>query len=197
MTDAQLQLHTPLARALRELLAGLAQRLALSRHLTVYLAGGMAVHLYTGKRVTGDVDAEFAARVLLPNDLVVEIVDEAGDSQLLYFDSNYNPMFSLLHEDYQQDAHRVGLDIAHIDLRLLSPVDLAVSKLARFAEIDREDITDLARHGLLSSAELEARAGAALTGYVGNTAMVRHNLRDAVELVQAVERQRKSSAGQP
>jgi hypothetical protein len=39
----------------------------------VYLADGMAVHLYTANRVTTDVDAEFGGRVHLPNDLMVEV----------------------------------------------------------------------------------------------------------------------------
>lgn len=63
-----LPLHTDtaLARGLRELLRQLQERLALHSPLNVYLAGGMAVHLYTASRVTTDVDAEFGARVLLP-----------------------------------------------------------------------------------------------------------------------------------
>ncbi|MGC8020685.1 hypothetical protein ACP3WW_23510, partial [Salmonella enterica] len=61
--------HTALAEGLRELFKQLEQRLALGRPLNVYLAGGMAVHLYTADRVTTDVDAEFGGRVHLPNDL--------------------------------------------------------------------------------------------------------------------------------
>lgn len=53
---------TPLARALQALFAALAECLQLSRPLTVWLAGGMAVYLYVGRRVTHDVDAEFGAR---------------------------------------------------------------------------------------------------------------------------------------
>ncbi len=40
----------------------------------------MAVHLYTGKRVTGDVDAEFGGRVLLPSDLAVVVTLEDGST---------------------------------------------------------------------------------------------------------------------
>ena len=41
---------TPLGRGLRELLAKLAARLDLDRKVDVFLAGGMAVHLYLGDR---------------------------------------------------------------------------------------------------------------------------------------------------
>lgn len=55
--DPVFKLGTALARGLRELLEKLEGRLELKSPLQAYLAGGMAVHLYTGKRVTGDIDA--------------------------------------------------------------------------------------------------------------------------------------------
>ena len=75
------QTQTVLAKGLRELFRQLEERLALSQTLNVYLAGGMAVHLYTASRVTTDVDAEFGARVLIPNDLIVEVTLEDGTPQ--------------------------------------------------------------------------------------------------------------------
>lgn len=83
----------------------LESRLELDRPLTVFLAGGMGVHLYTGKRVTTDIDAEFSGRVAVPTDL-------------------------------------------------LSPVDLAVSKISRLADPNKEDIHDLVHAGLTSAAPL-------------------------------------------
>lgn len=188
MSAGLFHVDTAFARGLRQLLLDLEARLALQQPLTAYLAGGMAVHLYTGKRVTSDVDAEFSARVLIPGDLMVEVIDDGGDTRLVYFDTNYNPMFALLHEHYQQDAIEVSMGLAHIRLRVLSPVDLAVSKIARFAPNDREDIQDLVRLGLVSADAIEARGSEALTGYIGNTSMIRLNLRDAVLLAREAER---------
>jgi hypothetical protein len=189
MRPVSFHLHTALAQGMRELFAELSSRLALRSPLTAYLAGGMAVHLYTGKRVTTDVDAEFSARVLIPNDVAIEVVGDDGQPQLIYIDTNYNPMFALLHANYQQDAIAIDLGLEHIRLRVLSPVDLAVSKLARFAEIDREDIRDLVRLGIVSAAEIETRGNQALQDYIGNRAMVQLNLRDAITLAR--------TAGQP
>jgi len=45
---------------MRELFRQLDERLALRSPVDVYLAGGMAVHLYTASRVTTDVDARKA-----------------------------------------------------------------------------------------------------------------------------------------
>lgn len=178
---------TAFSKGLRQLFADLERRLSLRQPLTAYLAGGMAVHLYTGLRVTNDVDVEFTARILIPNDLMVEVSDDAGDPQLIHFDTNYNPMFALLHEDYQQDAVEVPFGLENIRLRVLSPVDLAVSKIARFAPNDQEDIQALVRRGLTSADAIEARGREALTGYIGNLGMVEFNLRDAVALAREQE----------
>ncbi len=179
--------HTALAEGLRELFKQLEQRLALGRPLNVYLAGGMAVHLYTADRVTTDVDAEFGGRVHLPNDLMVEVMLEDGTPQVVYLDTNYNSSFALMHEDYLDDAIPIDLGVDRIRVHVLSPVDLAVSKIARFADNDKEDIAALVRLGLTSADAIEQRATSALAGYIGGQAMLKLNLRDAVALARREE----------
>lgn len=188
--DQVFHTHTALADGLRDLFKQLELRLSLRKPLDVYLAGGMAVHLYTANRVTTDVDAEFGGRVFLPNDLMAEITLEDGSPQVIYLDTNYNSTFALMHEDYQDDAIPVDLGMEHIRVCVLSPVDLAVSKIARFADNDKEDIAALVRLGLTSSKEIEQRATGALVGYVGGQAMLLQNLRDAVALARQVETER-------
>jgi hypothetical protein len=97
----------------------------------------MAVHLYTASRVTTDVDAEFGARVLFPNDLMVEVTLEDGTPQVVYLDTTYNSSFALMHEDYLDDSIPLDLGVSQIRLHVLSPVDLAVSKIARLADNDK------------------------------------------------------------
>ena len=46
--------------------------------MSVHLAGGMAIHLYTADGVTTDVGAELGGRVHLPNDLMVEEARAGG-----------------------------------------------------------------------------------------------------------------------
>jgi len=179
--------HTALAEGLRELLKQLEGRLSLRKPLTVYLAGGMAVHLYTASRVTTDVDAEFSGRVMLPQDLLVEVTLEDSSTQVIYLDTNYNSTFALMHEDYQEDSIPVDLGLEQIRVRVLSPTDLAVSKIARLADNDREDIHALVAAGLTSADEIEARATDALGGYVGGVEMLRANLRDAVAIARKAE----------
>ena len=182
--------HTALAEGLRELFKQLELRLALRSPVNVYLAGGMAVHLYTANRVTTDVDAEFAGRVYLPNDLMVEVTLEDGTQQVVYLDTNYNSTFALMHEDYQDDSIPVDLGVERIRVHVLSPVDLAVSKVARFADNDKVDIAALVRLGLTTANEIEQRATSALAGYIGGQALLRLNLRDALALAREVEAER-------
>jgi hypothetical protein len=182
-----LHTRTALADGLRQLFTQLQERLLLRSPVNVYLAGGMAVHLYTANRVTTDVDAEFGARVFLPNDLMVEVTLEDGSRQLIYLDTTYNSTFALMHEDYLDDAIPVDLGVKPFRVHVLSPVDLAVSKIARFADNDKEDIAALVRLGLTTADAIEQRAASALAGYVGGQAMLRLNLQDAVALARRAE----------
>ena len=186
---------TALARGLRELFKQLGERLSLTKPMNVYLAGGLGVYLYTGTRPSTDVDAEFAGRVLLPGDLVVDVMLENGERQVLYFDTNYNPMFALLHEDYQTDSIPVDMGELPLRVHVLSPVDLAVSKIARFQDHDREDIAELVRCGLVTAGEIEKRARDALTGYIGAPGTVTRNIKDAVALARKVEAERDAPHG--
>jgi len=105
----------------------------------------------------------------------------------VYLDTNYNSTFALMHEDYLQDAIPLDLGLSHLQVHVLSPLDLAVSKIARFADNDKEDMAALASLGLITAEALESRAVAALGGFVGGLGMLRLNIRDAVALVKQHE----------
>src|SRR5712671_7109236 len=99
--------------ALREILHRIATSLGGSppRALPVrmYLAGGAALHLYTGERVSRDIDAVFSRRIALPEDLEVAYRDADGAARLLYFDRQYNDSLSLTHEDAFVDSIPLSL----------------------------------------------------------------------------------------
>jgi hypothetical protein len=156
----------------------------------MYVAGGAALHLYTGERVSRDVDATFSRRIALPENLEVAYRDADGAARLLYFDRQFNDTLGLLHEDAYDDSVPLlleGSDSKVLEIRLLSALDLAVSKLGRFSGQDREDIATLARRKLISSAALRQRAEAALGGYVGDTARIMGAIQSAVRIVADVE----------
>jgi Nucleotidyltransferase of unknown function (DUF6036) len=186
--------------AFRELIGRIAAAL---RHLParalpikMYVAGGAALHFYTGERVSRDIDATFSRRLALPEDLEVAYRDADGAARVLYFDRQYSDTFALLHEDAYDESQSLTLadiDPKILDVRLLSPLDLAVSKLSRFSSQDREDITSLARHRLITSRALRKRAQAALANYVGDTQRLQTSIDLAASIIEDVERRGRKS----
>lgn len=144
--------------------------------IEMYIAGGVAVNYYIGSRYTMDVDAVYSHRILLDFE---SLVQTSEDGTLLYFDSNYNDTFSLMHENYQEDAilwEGINNKNRLIIAKVLAPVDLAISKISRNGDQDREDILSLAREGLFTAGALEARALEALKYFVGNIERDRHTI---------------------
>jgi len=156
--------------------------------IRMYLAGGLAMHYYARSRFTHDIDASFSHRLLLPTrELAAKFTTLEGETSVLYFDNNYNPSFALMHPDYQQDAKEwggFGNDQRIVKLHVLSPTDLAVSKLARLSEQDRIDIVTLAALRLITIAGLRERAAAALDYYVGNKAPLLANLETVCQAIE-------------
>jgi hypothetical protein len=158
--------------------------------IRMYVAGGAALHLYTGERVSRDIDATFSHRIALPENLEVAYRDADGAARLLYFDRQYNDTLGLLHEDARDDSVPLileGTDSSVLEVRLLSALDLAVSKFGRFSGQDRDDIALLARRRLISSAALRQRAEEALQAYVGETSRVQGSIELAVRIINDIE----------
>lgn len=190
MDNFDFQFDSALAKGMREFFRLLELRLELDVPLRVFLAGGMAVHLYTAKRVTTDIDAEFSERVVIPADLFVQVKLSDGSMEDIYLDGNFNSTLGLMHEHYREDSIPVPLGLQYLIVNVLSPVDLAVSKIARLADVDKEDIRDLVLAGLTNAAEIEARAEAAIRYYVGKTSWLRLNICDALQIARNAEQAR-------
>jgi hypothetical protein len=177
MVDAiHFNTQTDLGIGLIELVKQLDQSLQLKEPLKMVIAGGMATHLYTAMRVTSDVDAEFSKRFIIPSDLLVE----TAEGHMLYIDAAYNSTFALMHENYLDDAIKVPIDTGLIEVFVLSPVDLIVSKIARLSGPDMGDIQSLISTMGVTAEEIQARAEEALHGYVGNMSTVQLNLNDVL-----------------
>lgn len=168
--------------------------------LRMFIAGGAALYLHTGARVSEDVDASFSRRIVLSDDMSVSYRDVDGRARVLYLDRNYNDTLGLLHEQAYEESVPVsipGVEPKLIDVRVLSPLDLAVSKLSRFSDQDRRDIEQLARDGLVSSKALRRRAEEALKAYVGNIDALRYTIDIACRLVDAANPPRARSRRGP
>ena len=188
------------SQALRGAVAEIVRRISetlpdIREPIRMYIAGGIAVNFYTGYRATEDLDATFSRRLMLPpaNDLVVGYTDDQGQQQTIFLDMNDNPTFGLMHPDAEDDAiELLGEEFNNpkIQLYVLSPVDLAVSKISRWEGNDQEDVAELAKRKLFTSKELELRANQALEYYVGSDRMVRLNLAEAVSKTNVLQKDR-------
>ncbi|MGH2360500.1 MAG: DUF6036 family nucleotidyltransferase [bacterium] len=113
---------------------------------------------------------------------------------MLYFDRQYNDTLGLLHEDAHEDSVPLtlkGVDSRAIEVRLLSPLDLAVSKIGRLSDQDRDDVALLVRRGLVNPGQLRKRAEEALAGYVGDVARVRNSIEIACRIADDAARRRR------
>jgi len=162
----------------------------------MFVAGGAALHFYTGERVSRDIDAVFSHRIALPEDLEISYSDADGAARLLYFDRQYNDTLALMHEDAHTDSVPLileGIDSQVLDVRLLAPLDLAVSKISRFSAQDRADIASLARHRAIDSTLLRRRSLESLAGFVGNVDRVRGSIEMACRIVEDTGKRRSQS----
>lgn len=152
----------------------------LAKPVTVHIAGGMAMHFHVGERSTSDVDLFLDARMIVRNS-VMEYVDAFGRPRTLCVDGTYSPTLGLLHPDYADKSVPLG-DISGlpgISFRVLHPLDLAVTKLARFDDTDRTDIGTLGEHLLIGPDDLRARALEAMEYYIGDLRWLKMNLEEA------------------
>ncbi len=159
--------------------------------IKMVLAGGMAVNYYCGTRYTADVDASFSRKILLPTEeLIVHYQKADGDWAYLYFDTNFSLSLALMHENYAEnviDYQEINTIQRSVAVFVLSPVDLALSKIARFSDQDVADILALATDGYFTADALNNRANEALKYYIGNIATVRHSIDMVCEKIIAVQ----------
>ncbi|RDL42752.1 hypothetical protein DN730_18200 [Marinomonas piezotolerans] len=170
-----LNIHTdtPLAQALLELFnevaeIALEQVPELTPHsIKAYVLGGCAVHIYTNARGSNDVDAELeASKLINTNQVLLELPpipynDPNLGETMLVLDKNFNTSFPSLHPDYQENAILLQSNNV-VDVYLLSAVDVAVSKLARYGQQDYDDIVSMYKAKRFSIDEFKAVAYEAL-----------------------------------
>ncbi|HET9447749.1 MAG TPA: DUF6036 family nucleotidyltransferase [Steroidobacteraceae bacterium] len=96
-----------------------------------------------------------------------------------------------MHEHAHEDSIPLtldGVDSGLLDVRLLSPLDLTVSKLGRFSDQDRDDILALARLKLVDCGGLRRRAQEAIAGYVGDINRIQGTIDVACRILDGLEK---------
>lgn len=166
--------------------AELSDRLGpLKQPLHAYIAGGIAVNYHTGYRMSDDVDLKWSHRVMIPPDMQIFEVqnpDDPDDFRVVTMDGGFTDVLGSFPPDWEQNSPEIAR-VGNIILHVMDPVDLAVSKVARFQDRDREDIQQLARNGLIDLDKFRQRMQEALDFVVGNTNFVQYNAADAEGLI--------------
>mgnify|MGYP006347549843 CR=1 FL=1 len=185
--------ETPLGHAICKLFARALPLLEgkPSGSLKVFIFGGAAIHLLTKSRGSADIDAETVATRALNLDEIRAVFevpetyeDESGRDLQVIIDQNYSNTLGPLHEDYRERAIPIQgfTDGSPLQLFIASPIDLAISKLGRFSEVDRSDIELLLRLGKIDVRKLLTLAEDAIDfSVIGSKGITRLNLRDVTE----------------
>lgn len=180
---------TPLMKAAETLISQLEAKISPRFKGTVqmHIVGGIAVHAHTQSRMSYDFDATTSHQILSGNtSLAVKFSEEGGRDSYLRMDTNFFDGLGLFHPDWKEDSLPIG-QVGRMQVFLISPVDLAVSKLARFQVNDKRDITSLAEAGLLTSDGLRLRAEEALDYFVGDPTALMMNIDEALQMVRVAE----------
>jgi len=148
--------------------------------ISMYLAGGAAVNFYVSQRVSDDVDAVFSHRVIFPGEISSFYKEDDGSIRKVSFVNNYNESLSMMHPDYRENSIIVK-NLGAISVRVLTPEDLIISKLSRFAENDESDAKLLIRAGIVDKEKLIERFNKASLYYIFDKKMVNLALDDVLE----------------
>lgn len=145
-----------------------------------YLFGGHAVQLYTGNRYTRGVDVHFDRRVFIPSDLTVQSTLTDGREHASFINTQFNCRSVLMHPDALASSVRLNLNFNKLEIYVLSPLDLAVTKLERFSKLDRQDIIDLLKLELFTVQDMQDRSFQALDNYYGSTKSLKDKVIQAI-----------------
>jgi hypothetical protein len=185
----KVDLESEYGRAFAEVVKRVQLALGASLPVSMQVAGGAALHLLTGERGPAELEAAFSRKVRLDEEIAVAYRDADGRARLLYLERGGTAPPGLLHAQAGADSSELeipGLDRGRLEVRVLTPLDLAVSQLARFEDLDREAIETLAKRGLIDAASLRRRAHEALGGFAGDPEPVLTSIEVACRLVDAV-----------
>lgn len=147
--------------AIQEMMEKLAKRIPAEHKkqpVNLYIVGGIAIYFHTASRVSKDVDAIIDRSIDIPRKLSVLWLNENGEFEELEFDKNYTDTLGIMHEDYDKRAIYKFTIASKLKVHILSPVDLIISKLARFVEQDQQDIKSIIKNDLVNKNELEKLA---------------------------------------
>lgn len=160
----------------------------------VYIFGGCAVHMYTNARGSNDLDIEVeAAEMLDVHSLVVELdtvyfTDPVeGDMHLDLDDTFQIGITPVVFPDYKKRAIPLNEGAQKLHIYLVSPLDIAISKLSRCATDDIKDIVEIYRKGRFTLDEFKEAAREALD-YTATPGSLQQNIVHVILTLENVQK---------
>lgn len=184
-----------LKEALEEIIERVSKEIREGVTLDAYLAGGVAAYVHTADKLSSseqlryseDADIYFKRGLNIPDDIVVVYQDHHGKERALMLDRNYNPELGPYRPDvFKRATPLFNSKNGRVQLKILTPVDLAITKVGRFQDHDRLDIEALARCGLLDADEFAKHAHEAVEYLATDATPVLANIQDATQLIRRV-----------
>jgi len=155
--------------------------------INAYIAGGIAISYWLdGMRSSNDLDVIFSHRFFIKEGLFRKYTDPDNIENSVFFDYNFNPMFSLIQADYHERAHLI-CEYDNINVYVLSPEDIALMKASRYKEKDKWDILKLAEAGLLDKNKIQDLADDALKDFIGDPVNIIYSIKYIIDTIKSVE----------
>ncbi len=116
----------------------------------VSLYGPLAVHLYTGEHPTGEMHAQLAYPIVVPDGFSVTVPSPAGPLTIRRVLQPETRDLRWPSGDFSGPAVDLGLGVPSFGVRLMDPVDLAVSMCTDLSAADAACIESLIRAQLIT-----------------------------------------------
>lgn len=168
--------------AVESLLSRVANLPINSCSVSVLITGGAAVHYHTDHRTSPCLDVEFSRRIIVPQNLSVFYFNNGVERELALQQAGNN-FCNLVHADHFNDAPFIKKLNGSLDIHVLSPIDLIVSKTMRLNDKDVEDITYLAK--LIDIAVLKTRIQEARSEIIGDLSCLDRHIDKVLSIIQS------------
>lgn len=143
----------------------------LSRKIVVVAVGGTAMTLVKAKPSTIDVDFTIPGEFYAEFEKAKKIVNPGFRVDLFHDGMVF---ITGLPEDYLKKSKPIRAKLKNIQLRVLDPVDIVITKIARLDERDDQDIESCIKRFKIKKSQITKRAKE--IGYSGNDEVFKGNL---------------------
>jgi len=163
----------------------------LDRNIEIITLGGSALSLLGLKHSTGDID--FFVKGIVYEDmenLLEKLKDKYKKKEIDYWEDGKivlnkegRIVTQLMPEDYSKIAETLDLKLKHIQVKILNPVDIVLTKIGRCSEEDIDDILKIVKKFKIDKQDLIKRFKKYAENYDGSMGIFENNFKHVCEIV--------------